>query len=72
MRSLKEFGKRVTGWQVLPADAPDFEEAALRACDLIIAADPRIGKVPLSRSTGKSKPRNPKNLGARAKDRLTS
>ena len=27
MRSLKEFGKRVTGWQVLPADAPDFEEA---------------------------------------------
>ena len=72
MRSLKEFGKRVTDWQVLPADAPDFEEAALRACELIIARDPRIGKVPLSRSTGKSKPRNPKNLGARAKDRLTS
>src|SRR5437899_3204782 len=24
IRSLREFGKRVTGWQVLPADAPDF------------------------------------------------
>ena len=25
MRSIKVFGKDVTGWQVLPADAPDFE-----------------------------------------------
>ena len=46
MRSIQVFGKDVTGWQVLPADAPDFEEAALRACELIIARDPRIGKVP--------------------------
>ena len=33
MRSLEEFGKAVTGWQVLPADAPDFEESSLRACE---------------------------------------
>jgi len=46
MRSIKVFGKPVTGWQVLPATAPDFEQAALHACDLIIAKDPRIGKVP--------------------------
>ncbi|MGP8244283.1 MAG: hypothetical protein ACLQVN_07165 [Bryobacteraceae bacterium] len=46
MRSIQVLGKRVTGWQVLPADAPDFEEAALRACELIVADDPRIGKVP--------------------------
>ena len=46
MRSIQVFGKPVTGWQVLPADAPDFEEAALLACDLILARDPRIGKVP--------------------------
>jgi hypothetical protein len=39
-------GKDVTGWQVLPAEAPDFEEAALRACELILTGDPRIGKVP--------------------------
>jgi hypothetical protein len=46
MRSIKVFRKKVTDWQVLPADAPDFEEAALRACELVIARDPRIGKVP--------------------------
>lgn len=46
MRSIQVFGKKVTGWQVLPADAPDFEEAALRACELVAARDPRIGKVP--------------------------
>jgi hypothetical protein len=46
MRSISVLGKDVTGWQLLPADAPDFEEAALRACDLILARDPRIGKIP--------------------------
>jgi hypothetical protein len=50
MRSIRLLGKRVTGWQVLPADAPDFEEAALRACELILARDPRIGKVPGKRT----------------------
>jgi hypothetical protein len=44
MRSIQVFGKEVTGWQVLPADAKDFEEAALRACELVLAGDPRIGK----------------------------
>jgi hypothetical protein len=46
MRSIRVLGKKVTGWQVLPADAPDFEEAALRACEFVLARDPRIGKVP--------------------------
>ena len=49
MRSIRVLGKKVTGWQVLPSDAPDFEEAALRACELIVARDPRIGKVPGTR-----------------------
>ncbi len=49
MRSIKVFRKKVTGWQVLPAAAADFEEAALRACDFVLAADPRIGKVPGAR-----------------------
>jgi hypothetical protein len=71
MRSIQILGKKVTGWQALPADAPDFEEAALHACELIMAKDARIGKVPLSlrgsgasakgkrarkRPTGKQKP----------------
>lgn len=46
MRSIRVLGKSVTGWQVLPADTPDFESAALRACELVLAGDPRIGKVP--------------------------
>jgi hypothetical protein len=45
MRSIAVFGK-VTGWQVLPADAVNFEEAAMRACELILAGDPRIDKIP--------------------------
>ncbi|MFZ0361087.1 MAG: hypothetical protein WAL58_11670 [Terriglobales bacterium] len=54
MRSIKvlgknALGKKATGWQVLPADAPDFEEAALRACEFVLAGDPRIGKVPGAR-----------------------
>lgn len=50
MRSIRVFGKKVTSWQVLPADAPDFEDLALRACSLILEGDPRIGKVPRRRA----------------------
>ncbi len=46
MRSIQLFGLQATHWQVLPADAPDFEQAALRACALISACDLRIGKIP--------------------------
>ena len=53
MRSIQVLGKKVTGWQVLPADAQDFEEAALHACDLVLAGDPRIGKVPRKRRLSK-------------------
>ncbi|HWO31946.1 MAG TPA: hypothetical protein VNO32_24380 [Candidatus Acidoferrum sp.] len=44
--SKNGLGKKVTGWQVLPVDAQDFEQSALHACDLVLARDPRIGKVP--------------------------
>lgn len=36
MRSIKVLGKDVTGWQVLPIDAPDFEEAARLACEVVL------------------------------------
>ena len=49
MRSIEVLGKPVTGSLVLPSDPPDFEEAALRACQLVLAGDPRIGKVPGTR-----------------------
>jgi hypothetical protein len=55
MRSIQVFRKEVTAWQVLPANAPDFEESALAACELIVARDPRIGKVPQSRRASQTK-----------------
>jgi hypothetical protein len=45
MRSIRVLGKKVTGWQLLPADAPDLGGRAPR-CEFIQAGDPRISKVP--------------------------
>ena len=50
MRSIALLGKDVTGWQVLPAECDDFEEVAMHLCDLVIARDLRIGKVPTSKT----------------------
>jgi hypothetical protein len=61
MRSIKVFGKPVTGWQVLPASAPDFEEAALHACELVIARDSRIGKVPKPKKNSRQTKRVSRN-----------
>jgi hypothetical protein len=58
MRSIQLLGKRTTGWQVLPADASDFEEAALHACELIVARDPRIGKLPGAKRLSKQSTRS--------------
>jgi hypothetical protein len=57
MRSIRLLGKGITNWQVLPVDAPDFEETALRVCELILARDGRIGKVPDSRAISRSRRR---------------
>ena len=53
MRSITVFGSGDTGWQVLPAEADAFEEEVLRACALVRADDPRIGKVPKPKSRAK-------------------
>lgn len=55
MRSIRLFGTPMTSWQVLPSDASDFEEAALHACELVLARDPRIGRVPKRRSVIRAK-----------------
>ena len=57
MHSIPVLGTGVTGWQILPVDAPDFEESALRACELIQARDPRIGKVPKVKKPRKKRQR---------------
>lgn len=60
MRSIGLLGKKVTGWQLLPAEALDFEESVVRACELICTGDPRIGKVPgRKRSAGGKSGRSP-------------
>ncbi len=49
MRSIRLFeSEKPTGWQNLPSSAKDFEESALRLCDLILKRDPRVGKIPSS------------------------
>ncbi len=59
MRSVGVLGKEITGWQVLSAEGPDFEAAALRACALILASDLRIGKVPKPRRTPRARAGQP-------------
>ena len=67
MRSIGVLGKKVTGWQILPADAPDFEETALHACELILGGDPRIGKIPGAkrRRAGRARSTNAAKRGKR-------
>ena len=62
MRSIQVLGKKITGWQLLHADAHDFEEAALRACELVVARDPRIGKVPGARRARPAKTPTRENI----------
>jgi hypothetical protein len=69
MRSIRVLGSGVTSWQVLPAGSEDFEGAALRACELILSKDSRIGKIPgTKRSAGRGSVRKPK-ASKRAKKR---
>jgi hypothetical protein len=66
MRSIGVLGGDVTAWQVIPADAPEFEEAALRACKLILEGDPRIGKVPKRRSARRTPEKKTKARSGKA------
>lgn len=49
MQSIKILGADPTGWQILPEESLDFEESVLRACQLVLNKDPKIGKVPHSK-----------------------
>lgn len=55
MRSIKIFGPGPSNWQILPAEAIDFEESVLKACQLVLRRDPRIGRVPKNRLKKKKK-----------------
>ncbi|MBI5514107.1 MAG: hypothetical protein HY909_10090 [Deltaproteobacteria bacterium] len=49
LRHIALFGGPVSDWQVLPSEADTFEEEVLRACAMVRAGDPRIGRVPAAR-----------------------
>jgi hypothetical protein len=44
--SIPALGNRETGWQLLASSDDDFEEHAIKICELIKQNDPRIGKIP--------------------------
>jgi hypothetical protein len=47
-------GKGETGWQMLHAEADDFESAVVHACELVLHNDPRIGKIPKAKKKKRS------------------
>lgn len=46
LRSIKIFGEKDSGWQIIPEVANDFEESVTTACEMILKNDSRIGKIP--------------------------
>lgn len=55
MRSITVFGPGPTGWQILPEDSDDFEASVLKACQMVLNKDPKIGKIPKSKIRKKAK-----------------
>jgi hypothetical protein len=53
MRSVSFLGNGETQWQVIPADSDSFEEESLKACELVLRNDPRIGTIPKKKSAKK-------------------
>jgi hypothetical protein len=49
LRKIELLGGAIGHWLLIPSDGPDFEAEALRACDLLLRHDPRLGRVPKSR-----------------------
>ena len=62
MRPIRLLDGKITGWQNLPSDSPDFEQATLHLCDLIARRDPRIGKIPKPKRSASPKPRTGRKL----------
>jgi len=57
IRTIDLLGGAIRHWLILPADSPEFESDSLHACELLLAHDARIGRVPKSRLASSSKKR---------------
>ena len=49
IRLIALLGGAIKHWLLIPSDHSSFESDALHACDLILAHDPRLGRIPASR-----------------------
>jgi hypothetical protein len=49
IRPIKLLQDKIKHWLILPADSPNFESESLQACDLLLAHNPRLGRIPESR-----------------------
>jgi len=61
LRRIELLNGKIQHWALLPSDSPNFETESLQACDLILARDPRIGRVPKSRQSPAPKKRPKKS-----------
>jgi hypothetical protein len=53
LRSIALLGGKIGHWRLIPSDSPTFEFEALRACELLLRKDSRLGRIPKSRKTGR-------------------
>lgn len=67
LRSIELFGPKESAWRNLPETAGDFESSALEICELIRRGDPRIGRIPKSRTKKKKAARKAKNKPGKKK-----
>jgi hypothetical protein len=51
LRPIELLNGKIKHWLLLPSDSPNFESESLQACDLALAHDPRLGRIPKSRTT---------------------
>ena len=55
LRTIELLAGKIGHWRLIPSDSPTFESEALRACELLLTKDPRLGRVPQSRKTRPAK-----------------
>ena len=49
LRPIELLSGQIQHWLLIPSDSPTFEQEAQHACDLLLAHDPRLGRIPQSR-----------------------
>lgn len=57
LRTIDLLGGVISHWLLIPSDSPHFEAEALHTADLLLARDPRIGRIPESRKSKSRKTR---------------